>query len=58
MIVTTTAGTAGDYTQATVEFLALSGTIDTPAYINVNGTLANLNGTTPPRVDSARLQQW
>jgi hypothetical protein len=37
VIVTTTTGTAGDFTGATVEFEALSGTIDTPAIINVNG---------------------
>jgi hypothetical protein len=39
--------TENSSTSATVEFLALSGTIDTPAYINVNGTLSDINGTGP-----------
>ncbi len=41
VIVTTTTGSAGDWTGATVEFLGVNDgatNIDTPAYINVNGT--------------------
>lgn len=47
VIVTTTAGTAGDYTSATVEFVAPSGNVDTPAYINVTdgGTVGNVSAT-------------
>jgi len=47
VIVTTTVGSVGDFTQATVEFVAPSGNIDTPAYINVNdgGVQAHVTGT-------------
>ncbi len=38
VIVTGTTGTSGDYTGATVEFVAPSGKIDTPALINVKGS--------------------
>jgi hypothetical protein len=37
VIVTGTTGSLGDYTAATVELEALSGTINSPAIINVNG---------------------
>ena len=39
VVVTTTLGTIGDFTKATVEFIAPgTTTIDTPVFINVNGT--------------------
>jgi hypothetical protein len=37
--------TENSSTSATVEFLALSGTIDNPAYINVNGTINTSTST-------------
>jgi hypothetical protein len=48
VIVTTTTGSAGDYTGATVEFVGPNGSnIDTPAYINVNdgGVVGNVSAT-------------
>jgi hypothetical protein len=47
VVVATTTGSTGDYTGATVEFVAPSGNIDTPAWINVNddGNTSNFSAT-------------